>query len=56
MKHVPLGDGVHHSVTVGAGLSFAQERALMDFLRKNSDIFAREPADLPGIQIGRAHV
>ena len=49
MKQVPLGDGAHHTVTIGAGLSFGQERALVDFLRENADIFAWEPTDLPGI-------
>ena len=49
MKQVPLGDGAHHTVTIGAGLSFGQERAIMGFLRENADIFAWEPTDLPGI-------
>jgi hypothetical protein len=48
-KKVSLGDGTHHTVTIRAGLSFGQERALVSFLRENADIFAWEPTDLPGI-------
>ena len=48
-KQVPLGDVAHHTVTIGAGLSFGQERALVGFLMENADIFTWEPTDLPGI-------
>ena len=48
-KQVSLGDGTPHTVTIGASLSFGQERALVGFLRENADIFAWEPTDLPGI-------
>ena len=36
-------------MTIGVGLSFGQERALVGFLWENADIFAWEPTDLPGI-------
>ena len=38
--------------TIGANLAPDQERALVDFLRANKEVFAWEPKDLIGVPRG----
>ena len=48
-KKVPLCEDAARCVTIGATLSRKKESALIAFLQENSDVFAWEPSDLPGV-------
>jgi hypothetical protein len=50
VKTIDLGTGdSSKTTTIGAGLDPKYEDALISFLRANRDIFARKPADMPGV-------
>ena len=48
---IPLNDGsAEHVVLIGSNLEEEVRTHLVDFLRRNADVFAWVPADMPGIE------
>ena len=59
LKKVLVGSDPERFFQIGSELPPQEKSTLIDFLRRNADVFAWDPYEAPGVdsdQIGRAHV
>ncbi|RDX73390.1 Retrovirus-related Pol polyprotein, partial [Mucuna pruriens] len=49
VKVIQIGPSVSHVTKVGTTLTYEEEEQLVGFLRRNRDVFAWTPQDMPGI-------
>ncbi|RDX96548.1 Retrovirus-related Pol polyprotein from transposon 17.6, partial [Mucuna pruriens] len=49
VKNMQIGHSVSHTTKVGTTLTREEEEQLVSFLRRNMDVFAWTPRDMPGI-------
>lgn len=50
LEKIPLGDDPTRTVQIGGALQPEIREEFINFLRTNADVFAWEPADMPGIE------
>jgi hypothetical protein len=49
LKEVSIGPETHHTTKIGTSLGPEEETALINLLRKNLDLFAWSPSEMPGM-------
>jgi len=49
LKEVMIGSQPHQSTKIGTSLAPSEEKYLIQLLRRNLDLFAWAPSDMPGI-------
>jgi hypothetical protein len=49
LKDIFIGPEAHHTTKIGTSLSLEEEAALVDLLRRNLDLFAWHPSEMPGM-------
>jgi hypothetical protein len=49
LKEISIGPETHHTTKIGTSLSPEEETALIDLLRRNLDLFAWNPSEMPGM-------